>query len=155
MSKSKELDNSVTNGAGIRSKNIDAVITKAAHEVESRFVNSDFHQVLPIAPQPEAVITTNSPPEELYLLAPPDPHPSDLESRSVGSDQLELDLDFTNPSPQTKLILNELKYIESKLNSKLNAILEYVQKPVDSHRASMPTQPKSAATTRKAAKSKV
>lgn len=123
MSKSKELESAIVPGSAVskNNTNIDYLITKAANEVEQKFsphrpYASVEQNAMPTTSVDIAAALIPMPPREEIISA------SDRPSNVSIADDCQLEFNFVEPSAQTKLIIDEIKRIDNKLNKILSAI---------------------------------
>lgn len=118
MSKSKELDSAIMPGSAVskNGSNIDHLITKAATEVEQRFGHQS--QYTPTArAEPFDIASTLIPmPSDMPMAQMPVIHAPVVQA-PVPADDGQLEFNFIEPNNQTKLILDEIKLLNSRVNS--------------------------------------
>lgn len=131
MSKSKELEGAILPGSAVSKagSNIDHVITKAATEVEQKFganrpnfeaprIEATFDVASALIPMPDGYLSTVSEAQKTPVVQYTPP---------VDDNQLEFS--FVEPNSQTKLILDEIKLLNSKVYNIIR-LLEREKNPV-------------------------
>jgi hypothetical protein len=117
-SKSKELDGAIIPGSAVSKNghNIDYLISKAATEVEQKFGHQSHYE------QPARV-------ETFDIASTLIPMPSDMPIAQIPVvqapiarapepiDDGQLEFNFVEPNTQTKLILDEIKLLNNRVNS--------------------------------------
>jgi len=124
MSKSKELESAVLPGSAVSKTgpNIDHLITRAATEVEQKFganrhnfeaprIEASFDVASALIPMPDGPLLTVS-----EVLKPP------VAQYSPSVDDNQLEFNFVEPTSQTKLIIDEIKLLNSKLNKLISLV---------------------------------
>jgi hypothetical protein len=118
MSKSKELDSAIVPGSAVskNGNNIDYLISKAATEVEQKFGHQaryeqparveTFDIASTLIPMPSDTPAVQMPVAQAPITRAPEP-----------IDDGQLEFNFVEPSTQTKLILDEIKLLNNRVNS--------------------------------------
>ena len=129
MSKSKELDSAIVPGSAVskNGNNIDYLISKAATEVEQKFGHQP--QYTPTArAEPFDIASTLIPmPSDMPMAQMPVIHAPVVQA-PVPADDGQLEFNFIEPNNQTKLILDEIKLLNSRVNTIIR-LLEDKQVP--------------------------
>ena len=124
MSKSKELDSAIVPGSAVskNGNNIDYLISKAATEVEQKFGHQPQHTPTARA-EPFDIASTLIPmPSDMPMAQMP------VIQAPVPADDGQLEFNFIEPNNQTKLILDEIKLLNSRVNTIIR-LLEDKQVP--------------------------
>ena len=125
MSKSKELDSAILPGSAVskNGRDIDYLISKAATEVEQKFSHQPQYAP-PANVEPFDIASTLIPmPSDMQALQAP------VVQYTPPVDDNQLEFSFVEPNSQTKLILDEIKLLNSKVYNIIR-LLEKEKKPV-------------------------
>lgn len=123
MSKSKELDSHIVPGSAVSKNtiNTDYVISKAATEIEQKFGRPN--NIQPVAPEAPMDIASMlipipdldvKPASELQASSAP---PASVQPTHQADTDMQLEFNFVEPNAQTKLILDEIKLLNSRVSN--------------------------------------
>lgn len=129
MSKSKELDSAIVPGSAVSKNgtNIDYLISKAATEVEQKFGNQPQYTP-PAKNEPFDIASALIPiPSDMPMAQGPVSQVSVAQASTPVNDG-QLEFNFIEPNSQTKLILDEIKLLNSRVNNIIR-LLEDKQAP--------------------------
>lgn len=124
MSKSKELDSAIVPGSAVskNSHNIDYLISKAATEVEQKFSAPSQYRPPERVESFDIASTLIPMPTDMPIVQTPVAQSPAVAPAPVDDGQLEFN--FIEPNNQTKLILDEIKL----LNSRVSNIIRLLEK---------------------------